>query len=221
MFRKLLLALALIVPTIGASYAQTAGQSVTGFLLLQGQTYGSYTCPSTQTYPCFVQYGSAIPVTGSFTPSGTQDVNLTKTNGVTQLTGSGATGTGSERVTIAIDSATVGGSASLPAGTNTVGNVGPASRTLVTLDVKTVTTGGTAVTALSAGHRTFGGFLQNPPSATVNLCINEISTATGTTSSGDTTCITPGQSYQLAPATTAVSVISSDSSHPFSGYGLN
>lgn len=96
----------------------------------------------------------------------------------------------------------------------------PALRTLVTLDVKTVTTGGTAVTAIAAGNRTAGGFIQNPPSATVNLCINEIGAASGTTSSGDTTCIVPGQSYAVAPASTAVSVISSDSTHPFSGYGL-
>ena len=98
--------------------------------------------------------------------------------------------------------------------------VTPAQRTLVTLDVKTVTTGGTAVNALSAGHRTAGGFLQNPIGATIALCINEIGAATGTTSAGDTTCIQPGQSYVIAPGAAAVSVISSDSSHPFSGYGM-
>src|SRR5262249_57167227 len=59
-------------------------------------------------------------------------------------------------------------------------------RTIVTLDVKTITTGGTAVTALNAGNKTAGGFIQNPASATVNLCINELGTASGTTSSGDT-----------------------------------
>jgi hypothetical protein len=96
----------------------------------------------------------------------------------------------------------------------------PAQRTLVALDVSTVTTGGTAVTALSSGHRTAGGWLQNPIGATVNLCINEIGTASGTTSSGSTTCIQPGQTYTLIAAAGAVSVISSDSSHPFSGYGL-
>lgn len=96
----------------------------------------------------------------------------------------------------------------------------PGARTLVTLDVKTVTTGGTAVTALTSGHKSAGGWIQNPPSATINLCINEIGTATGTTSSGDTTCIIPGQTYNLVPSSGAVSVISSDSSHPFSGYGF-
>ena len=96
----------------------------------------------------------------------------------------------------------------------------PASRTIVTLDVKTVTTGNAAVTALAAGNRTAGGFLQNPPSATINLCVNELGVASGTTSSGDTTCIVPGQGYVLTPAAGAVSVVSSDAAHPFSGYGL-
>ena len=97
--------------------------------------------------------------------------------------------------------------------------VNPGARTIVPLDIATVTTGGTAVTALSAGHRTAGGWLLNPVGATVNLCINEVTTASGTTSAGSLTCITPGQGYAVAAAAGAVSVISSDSSHPFSGYG--
>lgn len=95
----------------------------------------------------------------------------------------------------------------------------PAPLTLVPLAVSTVTTGGTAVTALSAGQRTAGGWIQNPIGATQNLGINEIGTASGTTSSGNTTFITPGQTYMLAPSANAVSVISSDSSHAFSGMG--
>ena len=97
----------------------------------------------------------------------------------------------------------------------------PAPRIIVPLDISTVTTGGMAVTALNAGHRTAGGFLLNPIGATVNLCINEQTTASGTTSAAGLTCILPGQSYTLTPAAAAVSVITSDSSHPFSGYGLN
>lgn len=96
----------------------------------------------------------------------------------------------------------------------------PALRIIVPLDVSSVATGGTAVTALTAGHRTAGGFLFNPIGATISLCINEQSTASGTTSAGATTCIQPGQSYTLTPAAGAVSVITSDSSHPFSGQGL-
>lgn len=95
----------------------------------------------------------------------------------------------------------------------------PGQLTLVPLDVATVTTGGTAVTALLAGNRTAGGWISNPITATVNLGINEIGTAAGTTSAGNTTFITPGQTYTLAPSGNAVSVISSDSAHPFSGYG--
>lgn len=95
----------------------------------------------------------------------------------------------------------------------------PGARTIVPLDVATVTTGGTAVTALTAGHRTAGGWISNPVTATVNLGINEIGTAAGTTSAGNTTFITPGQTYSLLPSAGAVSVISSDAAHAFSGMG--
>ncbi len=95
----------------------------------------------------------------------------------------------------------------------------PAPYTLVPLDVATVTTGGTAVTALLAGNRLAGGWISNPVTATANLGINEIGTAAGTTSAGNTTFIVPGQTYTLTPSGNAVSVISSDSTHAFSGMG--
>lgn len=88
------------------------------------------------------------------------------------------------------------------------------------LAIATVTTGGTAVTALNAGQRNAGGWIQNPWTATINLCINEAGTASGTTSAGSTTCIIPGQSYSLTPSAAPVSVISSDTAHPFSGFGF-
>ena len=97
----------------------------------------------------------------------------------------------------------------------------PGPLTLVPLDVAIVTTGGTAVTALAAGHRNKGGWLHNPGSATINLCINEIGAASGTTSAGSLTCIVPGQTYTLSASPNAVSVVSSDSAHPFSGLGRN
>ena len=96
----------------------------------------------------------------------------------------------------------------------------PFAYTLVALDIATVTTGGSPVIALSAGHRTAGGWISNPSTATVNLGINEIGPATGTTSAGSTTFIAPGQTYTLTPSGNAVSVVSSDSAHPFSGYGF-
>lgn len=95
----------------------------------------------------------------------------------------------------------------------------PIPLTLVPLDISTVTTGGTAVTALSAGHRTAGGWIFNPAGANP-LGINEIGTATGTTSAGNTTFIAGGQSYTLSASANAVSIISADNSHPFSGMGF-
>jgi hypothetical protein len=87
------------------------------------------------------------------------------------------------------------------------------------LDVSTVSTGGTAVTALTSGHRAAGGWIKNPETATANLGINEQGTATGTASSGATTFIAPGEVYYLQPTSGAVSVISSVSGHAFSGVG--
>ncbi len=108
-------------------------------------------------------------------------------------------------------------------GTSTVSGsvtVNPGQRTLVALDVASVTTGGSAVNALAAGHATAGGFIYNPTGATVALCINQIGVASGTSSAGNTTCIQPGQTYNIVPSANAVSVISSDSTHAFSGMGL-
>lgn len=96
----------------------------------------------------------------------------------------------------------------------------PGERTIIALDISTVTTGGVAVTALTAGHRTAGGFLVNPKAATIDLCINEQTTASGTTTVGGLVCIPPGGSYNLTPSALAVSVITSDSTHPFGGEGL-
>ncbi len=95
----------------------------------------------------------------------------------------------------------------------------PAERTINPLDISTVATGATAVQALGPGEHAAGGFIQNPPTATTNLCINEAGTAV-VAGSGSTTCIAPGIFYLLAPSNGPVSVVSSDSAHGFSGYGL-
>lgn len=131
----------------------------------------------------------------------------------------GATYTAGQNAPITVD--TTGAQCNNDAGGGGVTPVKPGALTIVPLDVSTVTTGGTAVTALIAGHRAAGGFLLNPVAATIALCINEQGTASGTTSAGALTCVQPGQSYTLAPSAAAVSVITSDSAHPFSGYGLN
>lgn len=62
-----------------------------------------------------------LDVNATFSPSGTQDVNVTKVNGTTALAGAGATGAGSLRVTVAQDATTVAGGSSLPAGTAAIG----------------------------------------------------------------------------------------------------
>ncbi len=98
---------------------------------------------------------------------------------------------------------------------------GVTTRVIVPLDVSTVATGGTAVTALAATHRSAGGWLFNPATATTSLCINEQGgTASGTTSAGPLACIAPGQTYTLVPSWLPVSVVTSDSAHPFSGEGM-
>lgn len=95
----------------------------------------------------------------------------------------------------------------------------PGSVTSNPLDIATVTTGGTAVTAINAGKRTAGGWIYNPSTATVNLCINETAVASGTTTAGSLICVPPDRTYNLTPSSGSVSVISSDSAHPFGGLG--
>ncbi len=190
-------------------------------------------------YPVILQTGD-LCVNASITPSGTQDVNVVEVGGhaVSTTVPVSGTVTAAQATASALNATVVGtgtfavqNTAATPAGSNVIGHVitdatsvasvSPAARTIVPLDISTVTTGGTAVTALNSGHRTAGGWLLNPIGATINLCINEQSTASGTTSAGALTCIQPGQSYSLTPSAAAVSVITSDSSHPFSGMGLN
>jgi hypothetical protein len=101
-----------------------------------------------------------------------------------------------------------------------VAHTQPVPLIVASLDASVVTTGGSAVTALQHYHRLKGGWLQNPSTATTNLCINEKDAETAAPNSGgDTTCIVPGQTYILAPSGNSVSVVASDSGHVFSGYG--
>lgn len=58
------------------------------------------------------------------TPGTTNAVSLAQVGATTLLVNTGATGAGSPRVTVAVDSATVAGSATLPSGSNLVGKVG-------------------------------------------------------------------------------------------------
>jgi hypothetical protein len=83
---------------------------------------GTWNIGSITTLPALATGANTI---GAVTQaSGPWTMNLTQANGTTLLTGTGAQGAGSPRVTVATDSATVAGSASLPAGSNIVGKVG-------------------------------------------------------------------------------------------------
>lgn len=189
-----------------------------------------------------VNLQTALPagsnVIGAVTQSGTW--NVTNISGTVSLPTGAATATNQTSVigTVAAGTAasnalltgavynatqpspTTGQQAALQADVHGNLRTAPGSVTLVALDASTVTTGGVAVNALTAGHRTGGGWLFNPSGAAGSLCINEIGTASGTVSAASTTCIAAGQVYNLAPNTGAVSVIAADSGHAFSGQGF-
>ena len=108
----------------------------------------------------------------------------------------------------------------LPPPARAITQTTPGEMLVLPLDIAIVTTGGVAVTALNVGHRSAGGWIANPIGAITPLCINEAGTAAGTVSAGSVTCIAPGQSYSLVASNGPVSVVASDASHPFSGYGF-
>jgi hypothetical protein len=98
----------------------------------------------------------------------------------------------------------------------------PYTPTIVPLDVSTVTTGGTPVAALSAGHRTAGGWITNPENATVRLCYRDdggTPTGTYTGAQSNLVCLAPAQGASLTPSPLALYVVTSDNAHPFAGEG--
>jgi hypothetical protein len=93
----------------------------------------------------------------------------------------------------------------------------PGTLTIVPLDVAVVTTGGTAVTALTMGHATAGGFLVTSNAA--GICVNQQGAA-GTSTAGGTVCVAQNQMYTLVPNGNAVSV-NSTAAVAIGGEGLN
>lgn len=126
MLRKLLLAAALALFPLGAFAADNyIVQDATGAFKVLDCTDTAGVC----------RYN----VNGTFTPSGTGDVNLKQVNGgTTTAFGSGVTGTQTQRVVLATDVA-------LPAGTNVIGHViaDTGSTTAVTGNVTVVQPTGT------------------------------------------------------------------------------
>lgn len=109
----------------GAALAQPATPTAKVVAVCGNQTYLTGTAASVTQNPAGQSCGASTSI-----PSGTQDVNLVQTGGVTQLRGAGAAGTGSERVAVGQDTTTIAGSAPGTAATpsaNVLSMVGVAS----------------------------------------------------------------------------------------------
>jgi hypothetical protein len=157
-----------------------------------------------------------------------QSVNVAQVNGITTLTGAGATGTGSLRVTAAQDTTTIAGSAPGTAGTpstNVVSIQGVSSGTVVPVSGTvtnnnavnvtptdcsgTVTTGGTAQNAFTA-QTTLHGF------TIVNIDTTEVLWISFTT----TAAASGSGSYPLQAATATTFAGAGSFTAP-PGFGLN
>lgn len=132
--------------------------------------------------------------------------NIAQMNGVTVLMGTGATGTGAQRVTVAVDSATVAGSATLPAGNNNIGDVDIASIVPPTLTKATQGATGFSTQDLKDAGRTAKSFYANNVAAgtttTETLITLTQSSGTGATTSAASYTITSGKTFRV----TALSV---------------
>lgn len=95
-----------------------------------------------------VSTAKPLPVSATFSPSGTQDVNLKQVGATTVLTGNGAAGAGAQRVTIASDNTAFSVNATLSAGSNAIGTVGTTSA-VVNVGQKTVNTSAVQISASS------------------------------------------------------------------------
>lgn len=88
----------------GQAHAQQANAAVVA-------TCGTASYVAGRQYPQTQNTSGQLCGASTTTPSGTQDVNIVQTGGVTQLRGAGAVGTGSERIAVGQDTTTIAGSA--------------------------------------------------------------------------------------------------------------
>jgi hypothetical protein len=93
----------------------------------------------------------------------------------------------------------------------------PGSVNIITLDVKAIAVGSTAVVALAAGNARRGGFVVTSNAA--GLCVNLVGTA-GVASSGDTVCVAQNVIFNIPPTYGPVSV-NSTATAAIAGYGYN
>jgi hypothetical protein len=263
--KKALLAL-LMLPAMGAiAFGQTtAAQSVLGYTIQTGQSAGGVTCDKG---PCFVPYGTTLPVSGAvstsvsgFQPSGavanlvvtsaSSSVALPANTGTVLVTNTGTTvanvklsvGAGSAATT---DLALVPGAAvGLTVGANTFlngitasgstslsiaggsglvggfGGGGSAATSVVTYTTTdkggTLTTGGTAQTAIASNASRKIWCIQNDPNANEMLFVRVNGTASLTTGVG----LPAGQEACSTTIvdTSAVSVIAATTGHRWFGF---
>ena len=93
----------------------------------------------------------------------------------------------------------------------------PGQRTQLPLDNGEIVTGGDAVDAINAGHRTAGGTLQTTNAA--GFYVNEISTA-GTVAADGTIFVPQNTIWNVTPGSGPVSINASDDGVVISGFGL-
>lgn len=147
-------------------------------------------------------------VTGTFTPSGTIDENVKQVNGATVNVGTGAAGTGTQRVTTSTDStiATItnpvgikGSDGSTIASSSNPVSVSPAPSSQ-TNSASTITTGGTfqTISASSVTRQSFDFVnvcsVAGNCTATTNYCYVYVG-ASGTPSTGNSIPVPPGGEY--------------------------
>jgi len=191
--KKVLATLAFIMLPVTGAFAQTASQSVIGFLLDPGATYGSYTCPATNVGPCFVQYGDTLPTSGG--GGGGSDVNITEVGGNAVTT------------TVPV-SGSIGLTGALPAGSAIIGNVGIDQTTDGTTNgvvskvgsttIATPTNAAVTVTSVSVGTASAQALAAS--SATVYLFIQNVSTTANVACNfGATAALNTAGSFMLVP----------------------
>lgn len=93
-----------------------------------------------------------------------------------------------------------------------------AQYTPIALDNTSVTTAGTPVNALNAGHATAGGFIHTTNAA--GMYVAQIGSA-GTVDGGSTVFVPANTTYTVIPSAAAVSVNSTASATAIAGYGAN
>jgi hypothetical protein len=140
-----------------------------------------------------------------------QSVNVAQVNGVTTLTGTGAQGTGAQRVTVATDSATVAGSASIPAGANLMGKVG--------IDQTTVgTTNAVSLAQVGANTVLTGNGVSGTGSQRVNIASDNTAFAVNIQAAGSATAVgngTNGSALRVTVASDSTGTIATTNAGTF------